>query len=275
MSHLLNPLSEEVSHLLNPLSEEEVLTLFAERMPSKIRTTYIKLARKYGNFTEKDIVDIRREQNILSHTSVEEFFEEFLDGWIKDSLETRDGNSLQDLCCEVLSHLTQVYSPPTGDALFVIRHNDECRLVLMELKSGYNWGNSSSIEKTREKLILKSGFLHRQMGMLCTPAVGHFSENKQDQPSFEIKKGVLQLHGQETWRFITGYPGIYKQVYHLMAALIEPWRPVFNRLKALKREELLSHLRHENIDDFFEHYKAPNQLGDIKNTLDLAFSASF
>lgn len=242
---------------LNPKSEEEMLQLLVRVALQAQMEVYMPLINKIRKFGHWDIAEKRREHLLLSYAdNPSKMLDDFFRGFVKDSLETRDGNVVQRLIQLFLAENTIVYPRPSNDVLFAVMVDGEPCLILAEIKYGPTWNNTSSLKGTHLTLLKSAKEISTNRGMRCMPVCAVLSANKPGNDDAKPIEGVTHLFGPHAWNLFTGYPSMYEKVPHFMAVNFSYYKPTILQAARIRYEELREELEMEGINDMREFLRA-------------------
>ena len=164
----------------------------------------------------------------------------FLDAFLQSQEETLFGNFMEGLAIFVCD---QVYGAKKSELTGIdLEFEKDDIIYAVEIKAGWNWGNSSQIRQLRANFEYAKKILSAQTGKTAV-AINGCCFGKDNKPD---KGGYLKLCGQRFWEFISGETNLY-------LSLVEPIGA-----KAKQRNE-----------EFLESY------AQIVNKLTLEFSQRF
>lgn len=178
-----------------------------------------------------------RAKNILT---AQDLIRGFLDAFLQSQEETLFGDFIEGLAIFVCD---QVYGAKKSALTGIdLEFEKDGIIYIVEIKAGWNWGNSSQIRQLRVNFKNAQKLLRAQTGKKVV-AVNGCCFGKDNKPD---KNGYLKLCGQRFWELISGDPNLYIEI-------IEPIG-----YKAKQRNE-----------EFLESY------AQIINKLTLEFSQKF
>ena len=164
----------------------------------------------------------------------------FLDAFLQSQEETLFGDFMEGLAIFVCD---QVYGAKKSELTGIdLEFEKDDIIYAVEIKAGWNWGNSSQIRQLRANFEYAKKILSAQTGKTAV-AINGCCFGKDNKPD---KGGYLKLCGQRFWEFISGETNLY-------LSLVEPIGA-----KAKQRNE-----------EFLESY------AQIVNKLTLEFSQRF
>lgn len=176
-------------------------------------------------------------KNILT---AQDLIKGFLDAFLQSQEETLFGDFIEGLAIFVCD---QVYGARKSELTGIDLEFEKDEIIyIVEIKAGWNWGNSSQIKQLRINFD-KAKKLLRSKTNKNVIAVNGCCFGRDEKPD---KKGYLKLCGQKFWEFISGDTNLYLQI-------IEP----------------IGHKAKERNEEFSENY------AQIVNKLTLEFSQNF
>lgn len=176
-------------------------------------------------------------KNILT---AQDLIKGFLDAFLQSQEETLFGNFIEALAVFVCN---KVYGAKKSELTGVdLEFEKEGIIYIVEIKAGWNWGNSSQIKQLRANFEKARETLHVQTGKEVVAINGCcFGKNRKPD-----KNGYLKLCGQKFWDFISGDTNLYIDI-------IEP----------------IGYKAKQKNDEFLESY------AQIINKLTIEFSQNF
>lgn len=180
-----------------------------------------------------------RAKNVLT---AQDLVKGFLDAFLQSQEETLFGEFIEGLAIFVCSMVHKGRkSELTGIDLEFIKDGI---IYVVEVKAGWNWGNSSQIKQLKINFEHAKRILKKQRGKRVIAINGCcFGKKKNKNPE---KDGYYKICGQEFWELISGVENFYIDI-------IEP----------------IGHRAKQKNEEFFEAYAA------IVNKFTLDFSQRF
>lgn len=176
-------------------------------------------------------------KNILT---AQDLIKGFLDAFLQSQEETLFGDFIEGLAIFVCD---KVYGAKKSTLTGIdLEFEKDDALYIVEIKAGWNWGNSSQMRQLRINFEKAKETLHTKIGKEII-AVNGCCFGKDNKPD---KGGYLKLCGQRFWEFISGDEKLYFD-------LIEP----------------IGYKAKQKNDEFIENY------AQIVNKLTLEFSQKF
>lgn len=164
------------------------------------RLEYIKQKIDLNKILKQKNPYLFRAKNILT---AYELIKGFLDAFLQSQEETIFGNFMEELAIFVCD---KVYGAKKSDLTGVdLEFGKTDILYIVEIKAGWNWGNSSQIKQLRINFNNAIKILEKQTGKKVIAVNGccFGQDNKPD------KNGYLKLCGQKFWEFISGNGKLY------------------------------------------------------------------
>lgn len=219
---------------LNQIYEyvERYISIFHQK-----RLDYIK--------NKVDLLKILRQKNpylfkAKNVLSAQDLIKGFLDAFLQSQEETLFGDFIEGLAIFVCN---EVYGAKKSELTGIdLEFEKDGVMYVVEIKAGWNWGNSSQIRQLRINFENAKKLLQSKVGNKVV-AVNGCCFGKDNKPN---KKGYLKLCGQKFWEFISGDRKLYLDI-------IEP----------------IGHKAKQKNDEFLESY------AQIVNRLTLEFSQKF
>lgn len=178
-----------------------------------------------------------RAKNILT---AQELVRGFLDAFLQSQEETLFGDFIEGLAIFVCDN---VYGAKKSALTGIDLEFEKDKVIyIVEIKAGWNWGNSSQIRQLRINFENARKTLRTKTGKKVV-AVNGCCFGRDNNPD---KKGYLKLCGQRFWEFISGDASLYIKI-------VEP----------------ISYKAKQKNDEFMESY------AQIVNKLTLEFSQKF
>ncbi|MCK4589358.1 MAG: cytosolic protein [Nanoarchaeota archaeon] len=180
-----------------------------------------------------------RAKNIIT---AQELVASFLDARLSASEEKIFGDFLEDLAIFV-AQKTLNAKKSTGSGIdFEYRKGD--KIVVVSVKSGLNWGNSSQWKalennfKKAQKVLMQSSHVNN---VQCVLGVSYGKART------TLKRGIiLQICGQNFWYMISGSDSFYKDIVRPLGHKAKELNESFNEKKA----QLVNKLTKEFLEDF-------------------------
>ncbi len=164
----------------------------------------------------------------------------FLDAFLQSQEETLFGDFMEGLAIFVCD---KVYGAKKSELTGIDLEFEKGDIIYaVEIKAGWNWGNSSQIRQLRVNFENAKKILSAKTGKRVV-AINGCCFGKDNKPD---KGGYLKLCGQRFWEFISGETNLYLDI-------IEP----------------IGHKAKQKNEEFLESY------AQIVNKLTLEFSQSF
>lgn len=139
-------------------------------------------------------------KNILS---AQDLIQGFLDAFLQSQEETIFGNFLENLAIFICN---QVYGAKKSELTGLdLEFEKEGVVYIVEIKTGWNWGNSSQIKQLKVNFANAIELLEKKTGKKVV-AVNGCCFGKDNKPQ---KKGYLKLCGQNFWEFISNNENLY------------------------------------------------------------------
>lgn len=176
-------------------------------------------------------------KNVLT---AQDLIKGFLDAFLQSQEETLFGDFIEGLAIFVCD---KVYGAKKSELTGIdLEFEKDDVIYIVEIKAGWNWGNSSQIRQLQINFENAKKILHIKTRKKVI-AVNGCCFGKDNQPN---KNGYLKLCGQKFWQFISGDEKLYLNI-------IEP----------------IGHKAKQKNDKFLENY------AQIVNKLTLEFSQKF
>lgn len=141
-----------------------------------------------------------RAKNILT---AYELVKGFLDAFLQSQEETIFGNFIEDLSIFVCD---KVYGARKSNLTGIdLEFEKDNVLYVVEIKAGWNWGNSSQIKQLKINFNNAIKILEKEIGKKII-AINGCCFGKNNKPD---RKGYLKLCGQKFWEFISGNENLY------------------------------------------------------------------
>ena len=127
----------------------------------------------------------------------------FLDAFLQSQEETIFGNFLEKLAIFVCD---KIYGAKKSELTGLdLEFEKEGIIYIVEIKAGWNWGNSSQIKQLKINFNKAKKILENKTGKEVVAINGCcFGKNNKPQ-----KKGYLKLCGQQFWELISGNENLY------------------------------------------------------------------
>jgi len=246
--------------LKNPQSQEDLFRIACNALHAATSEQYPAYIDKVIKITLTKIADSKREGWAYSKT-VDELIIETLQGFTKASIETRDGKIFQHVASEILRNSTITYPTPIGcDCLFVVEFQGRDVLIALEIKSGWNWANSTSLPATQKRLVELKPQLQEMYGMPVLPVIGVCSSQKTGKKDSHIANGVWHIYGRLFWGLVANWPGLYDKIFPVMGLIKEDLEPICQELLRLKHAELFEQVKRLTTHQFLQQYKPAEML---------------
>lgn len=144
-----------------------------------------------------------RAKNILT---AHDLIRGFLDAFLQSQEETLFGDFIEGLAIFVCG---QVYDAKKSALTGVdLEFEKDGIIYVVEIKAGWNWGNSSQIRQLRINFKNAQKLLLAQAGKKVI-AINGCCFGKDNKPD---KNGYLKLCGQRFWELISGDPNLYIEI---------------------------------------------------------------
>ncbi len=180
---------------------------------------------------------IFRAKNI---TTAQDLIKGFLDAFLQSQEETLFGNFIEGLAIFVCD---KVYGAKKSELTGIdLEFEKDGTIYIIEIKAGWNWGNSSQIKQLRVNFENAKKIINEKTNKEVV-AINGCCFGKDIHPD---KKGYLKLCGQQFWELISGDSELYIKI-------IEP----------------IGHKSKQKNEEFMESYS------QIINKLTLEFSQKF
>lgn len=169
-----------------------------------------------------------------------ELIKGFLDAFLQSQEETIFGNFIEGLAIFVCN---KVYGAKKSELTGIdLEFEKDGIIYIVEIKAGWNWGNSSQIKQLRINFNKAINFIEKQTSKKVIAINGccFGRDNKPD------KNGYLKLCGQRFWELISGNEKLYIDI-------IEP----------------IGHRAKQKNEDFIKSYS------QVINNLTLEFTGKF
>jgi len=139
-------------------------------------------------------------KNILT---AQDLIKGFLDAFLQSQEETIFGNFLEDLAIFVCD---KVYGAKKSELTGLdLEFEKESIIYIVEIKAGWNWGNSSQLKQLKINFDNAKKLLEKQTSKKVI-AVNGCCFGKDNKPQ---KEGYLKLCGQRFWELISGNERLY------------------------------------------------------------------
>ena len=139
-------------------------------------------------------------KNILT---AQDLIKGFLDAFLQSQEETLFGDFIEDLAIFVCD---SVYGAKESELTGIdLEFEKEGVIYIVEIKAGWNWGNSSQIRQLRINFENAKKILGKRTKKQIV-AVNGCCFGKDNKPE---KKGYFKLCGQRFWEFISGKEKLY------------------------------------------------------------------
>lgn len=180
-----------------------------------------------------------RAKNVIT---AQELVTSFLDAKLSASEEKIFGDFLEDLAIYVAQKTVNAQKSSSSCIDFEFRKGD--KIVVVSVKSGLNWGNSSQWKaletdfKRAQKVLMQSSHVNN---VQCVLGVSY------GKAKTTLKRGIiLQVCGQNFWYMISGSESFYKDIVEPLGYKAKELNESFNEKKA----QLVNKLTKEFLDDF-------------------------
>ena len=142
-------------------------------------------------------------KNILT---AQDLIKGFLDAFLQSQEETLFGDFIEDLAIFVCD---QVYGAKKSELTGIdLEFEKDGIIYVVEIKAGWNWGNSSQIRQLRINFEKAKKILHAKTSKKVI-AVNGCCFGRDNKPN---KNGYLKLCGQRFWEFISGDANLYLEI---------------------------------------------------------------
>ena len=142
-------------------------------------------------------------KNVLT---AQELIKGFLDAFLQSQEETLFGDFIEGLAIFVCD---KVYGAKKSERTGIdLEFEKDNVIYIVEIKAGWNWGNSSQIRQLRINFKTARKILRAKTGKKVM-AVNGCCFGKDKKPR---KNGYLKLCGQRFWELISGDPNLYVEI---------------------------------------------------------------
>jgi len=211
---------------------EEHISVFHQK-----RIDYVQNKVNLLNILKQKNPYLFRAKNVLT---AHDLIKGFLDAFLQSQEETLFGDFIEGLAVFVCD---KAYVAKKSELTGVdLEFEKDGIIYIVEIKAGWNWGNSSQIKQLRANFEKAGETLIAQTGKKVV-AINGCCFGKDRKPD---KTGYLKLCGQKFWEFISGDTNLYIDI-------IEP----------------IGYKAKQKNDEFLESY------AQIINKLTMEFSQSF
>lgn len=211
---------------------EEHISIFHQRRLDfvKNKVNLLKILKQKNPY-------LFRAKNILT---AQDLIRGFVDAFLQSQEETLFGEFMEGLAIFVCG---AVYKAKKSELTGIDLEFEKGDLFyIVEIKAGWNWGNSSQLKQLRVNFKKARRMLKKKIRKKVV-AVNGCCFGRDARPD---KKGYLKLCGQRFWEFISGNERLYMDIIE----------PISNRAK-------------QRNEEFLEHY------AQVINQLTLEFSQQF
>ena len=151
-----------------------------------------------------------RAKNVLT---AQDLIKGFLDAFLQSQEETLFGDFIEGLAIFVCD---KVYGAKKSELIGVdLEFEKDGVIYVVEIKAGWNWGNSSQIRQLKINFESAKKLLLAKTGKKIV-AVNGCCFGKDNKPD---KGGYLKLCGQRFWEFISGNEKLYIDIDNFFASL--------------------------------------------------------
>lgn len=174
---------------------EKHISIFHER-----RLSYVKNKVHLLKILKQKNPYLFRAKNVLT---AQDLVKGFLDAFLQSQEETLFGDFMEGLAIFVCD---RVYGAKKSELTGIdLEFEKDGIIYAIEIKAGWNWGNSSQIKQLRVNFETVKKTLQAQTGKKVIAVNGccFGKDNKQD------KSGYLKLCGQRFWKLISGNENLY------------------------------------------------------------------
>lgn len=161
-------------------------------------------------------------KNILT---AQDLIKNLLDAFLQSQEEEMFGEFLEDLAIFICN---VVFNAKKSDLVGIdMEFEKDNNYYIVEIKSGWNWGNSSQIKKLRDNFKNAKTILSKKINkpVIAINGCCYGRDNKPD------KNGYFKLCGQRFWEFISGNEELYTQIIE----------PIGHKAKERNEEFLISY----------------------------------
>lgn len=141
-------------------------------------------------------------KNILT---AQDLVKGFLDAFLQSQEETLFGDFIEGLAIFVCS---SVYGAKKSELTGIdLEFEKDGIIYIVEIKAGWNWGNSSQIKQLKINFANAKQFLEKKIGKKVIAVNGCcFGNKKNRNPE---KTGYYKICGQEFWQLVSGSENFY------------------------------------------------------------------
>lgn len=144
-------------------------------------------------------------KNILT---AQDLVKGFLDAFLQSQEETLFGDFIEGLAIFVCN---SVYGAKKSDLTGIdLEFEKDSVIYIVEIKAGWNWGNSSQIKQLKINFANAKQFLERKTGRKVIAVNGCCFGNKNNRNP--EKTGYYKICGQEFWHLISGSEKFYLDI---------------------------------------------------------------
>ncbi len=212
--------------------QDNIATFHQNRLKSLEDTNLHSLLHKKNPY-------LFRAKNIVT---AQELVISLLDAKLSASEEKIFGDFLEDLAIFVAQKTVNAQKSSSGGIDFEFRKGN--KIVVVSVKSGLNWGNSSqwnALEtdfKRVQKVLMQSSHVNN---VQCILGIGY------GKAKTTLKRGIiLQICGQNFWYMISGSESFYTDIIEPLGYRAKELNEAFNE----KKTELINKLTKEFLDEF-------------------------
>lgn len=243
--------------LKRPLDKERLLLIVNDSLNRHGRKHYTSSITSFRNRKTIDFASNTRPTQIYSCETVADLLLKSIPGSIKDSLESHDGLVMEGVIVDLITNATDVYPTDSGiDIIFKVTLNDQDFIILLEIKSSHNFGNSNQWNDITRNLKKVARELHEQTGLVTIPMVGIWdSAPGASANDRKNRKGVQVWYGRAFWGLVTGYPEMYDLVPPLFGLYKRPWMSALADLQQIKFRELETQCNNVNMQMNIHQYR--------------------
>jgi len=169
------------------------------------RLEYVKDKVKLDKILKQKNPYLFKAKNILT---AQDLIKGFLDAFLQSQEETLFGDFIEGLAIFVCNSVYDAKkSELTGIDLEF--EKDNC-IYIVEIKAGWNWGNSSQIKQLKINFTNAKRFLEKKTGKKVIAVNGCcFGNKKNKNPE---KDGYHKICGQEFWQLVSGSENFYVDI---------------------------------------------------------------
>lgn len=176
---------------------EEHISVFHQK-----RLEYVSIKVNLNEILKQKNPYLFRAKNILI---AQDLVKGFLDAFLQSQEETLFGEFIENLAIFVCS---KVFNAKRSNLTGIdLEFEKEDCIYIVEIKAGWNWGNSSQIKQLKINFKNAKDFLEKQTGEKVIAVNGCcFGKKKNKHPE---KDGYYKICGQEFWELISGSENLY------------------------------------------------------------------